>query len=309
MLDTRLVAMPSREFVCYPIRQRPELGKFWWCAASVNGSKLWSVLDTASHDMLVPHADKCIKCTERKAVPQGVRDLPRNAKKKSMHFSIESVHMSRGRGDVCSIQPDGDQLCAHTPVLWITSADRLGYAVRGVGPGASAHAVLGVGIPTTGQRGRMWTTPHPGVAAHPATRCTPLKLQRTIVGGPIKHRLPCVNVTAVKAAASSGDGAAVRTDGDVAVMLDTGTPGCILPGEWLGRPTTGVTTPVFVAHNVVLELEGGVRLVGVSVYNGGSRAAVQARFGCDGIIGSESMRGWAMELQYNTRKALFTPIA
>uniref|UniRef100_A0A6C0AUR4 Uncharacterized protein n=1 Tax=viral metagenome TaxID=1070528 RepID=A0A6C0AUR4_9ZZZZ len=299
--------MPSDAFVCYPIRQRPELGKFWWCAASVNGQKVWSVLDTASHDMLVPHADKCTKCTERKTTPRGVQDLPRNAKKSAMHFSIESVHMSRGKGEVCAIGPDGDAQCDRRPVLWITSADRLGYAVRGVGPGASAHTVLGVGIPADGHRGRMWTTPHPGVAQHAATRSTPLYVQDTVVKGPQAHKLPCVNVQRVQRPGNAGDG--VATSGNTAVMLDTGTPGCILPGEWLGKSTKGVTSPQYVARNVTLHLENGVTLTGVSVYNGGSLASIQARFGCDGIIGSESMRGWAVEMHYKDRKVLFTPLA
>ena len=296
----------SEPFVCYPIRQRPELGKFWWCAAAVNGQKLWSVLDTASHDMLVPHAEKCNKCTERKATPKGARDLPRNAKKSAMHFSIESVHMAHGKGEVCSITPDGAAQCDRRPVHWITSADRLGYAVRGVGPGASKHTVLGVGIPASGTRGRMWTHPHPGIAAHPATQSTPLVLLPTVVNGPAAHKLPCVRVESATMKAGQDP---TDIPADNAVMLDTGTPGCILPGEWLGESTSGVTAPVYVGKSVVLHLKNGVRIVGVSVYNGGSRQTVRSRFGCDGIIGSESMRGWAVELQFDTRKVLFTPLA
>ena len=298
--------MPS-PFVCYPIRQRPELGKFWWCAAAVNGQKVWSVLDTASHDMLVPHADKCTKCTERKTTPKGAQDLPRNAKKTAMHFSIESVHMSHGKGEVCAIGPDGDKTCDRRPVLWITSADNLGYAVRGVGPGAGAHTVLGVGMPAQGVRGRMWTSPHPGMAGNPLTRKTPMVLCKTIVkDGPKSHKLPCVRVTSVSLSAGTDT---VSPAGNTRVMLDTGTPGCILPGEWLGQSTAGVSAPVFVSRSAIVTLEGGVEIVAVSVYNGGSLSSMRARFGCDGIIGSESMRGWAIELQYAKRVALFTPLA
>jgi len=294
-----LPAAPKWE--THPIEQKLARGKFWWSRVSVNGADLWAVLDTASHDLLIPDAEACTQCADRAANP----DSSNGARAEPKHFSIETVHVRQGDGTVCT----SEQTCARAPVHWIVSAERLGYAVRGVGPSEQTSAALpfvGVGLPLAGNRGRMWY--HPNPVNHARSACVRMLLKPAIEHGH-KHSLPCVRVT--QCAVNGGAPAPVSSDLGAA-MLDTGTPGCVIPHEWAPALAKRLGAPkgdtVACGTDVVAHIGPELQVALKSPFFGGTADSMHRRYGVCAIIGSESMRGFGVEFYYKEGIVRWTPL-
>jgi hypothetical protein len=290
---------------------------FPWITAHVNGSSVRHVFDTASHELLVPHADACEVCKEDGAQPDegAVHGAPTK-----MRFAIESVTLQTGHATVCDAEGDA---CQRTTMQWVVSADRLGYPVMGVGPSLCAAASHGeapsnilkwhrVGfiMPSSpGASAAAWLnvpTPcmsDPDLAEH--VREVPLYMPPGVKHAPWA-RLPCIGVVRVWVRRGKrGAWGCTRVDAARnTAMLDTGTPGTFIPREWLqgGEGDDGVDAQAPNASapkelTIALELEDGKSIVAKRVvFTSARRMERSVKVPC--IIGSRTMGGWAWEMDY-----------
>lgn len=324
--------------------RRPETGrKFWWVPLHVNDSTVIVVLDTASHSLLIGRADSCDVCpTDMTAPTEGRTDRMLGEKVK---FGADSVVVKDGKAQVCHTDAGDGLMCRLQDVRWIERATTLGFSIWGVGPAVSGVddrpgaptsplSVLGVMVPPRGvlgqggdKEGIVWFKPILAQWTHVAF---PL-VRRPAVHDAHRSALPCVKIVGIhafkgaptqddctfKAACAAGRAATLPSRCSLAqccAMLDTGTPGTLLPLEWAEmlqtceeirgeRPVDASSSrraPPGSRVRLVLRCKGPAKRAYLTVQPVFWRPAktMLSQFGCIAIVGSVAMEGAAWEFDY-----------